>query len=117
MDSRLITFIGVCKMKKLIVVLITLFFVSTPLIAFAESPLELPFDAKAEAKKHNQEFNQGHFDVALKHFDASEDIQRTGEIYFNEALAYDKLGKHGKAKIHFKEAKILANGNSKIFKF
>jgi len=114
----LITFIGASQMKKLLLVLTTLFFVSTPLVAFAESPLELQFNAKTEAKKHNQEgihyFNQGHFDESLKHFDASEDIQRTGEVYFNEALAYDKLGKHGKATIHFKEAKTLAKGNPKI---
>jgi len=105
-------------MKKLILVLAALFFISAPLTAFAESPLALPADAKAEAKKHNQEgishYNQGHPDVALKHFEASEKIQRTGEVYFNEALAYNKLGKHGKATMHFKEAKTLANGNSKI---
>jgi len=105
-------------MKKLFPVLAVLFFIFAPLAAFAESPLNLPADAKAEAKKHNQEgishYNQGHPEVALKHFDASEEIQRTAEVYFNEALAYDKLGKHGKARIHFKEAKTLANGNSKI---
>lgn len=105
-------------MKKSILVLTALFFISAPLAAFAESPLSLPAHAKAEAKKHNQEgishYNQGHPEVALKHFDASEDIQRTGEVYFNEALVYSKLGKHGKATMHFKEAKILANGNAKI---
>jgi len=105
-------------MKKLFLVLTALFFISAPLAAFAESPLDLPADAKAEAKKHNQEgvshYNQGHPDVALKHFEASEEIQRTGEVYFNEALVYNKLGKHGKATMHYKEAKTLANGNSKI---
>ncbi len=105
-------------MKKSILVLTALFFISAPLAAFAESPLALPADAKAEAKKHNQEgitqYNLGHPDVALKHFDASEDIQRNGEVYFNEALAYGQLGKHGKATMHFKEARTLANGNAKI---
>jgi Flp pilus assembly protein TadD len=105
-------------MKNLFLVLVALFFISTPLAAFAESPLDLPMDAQADAKKHNQEgishYDQGHFDVALKHFEASEKIQRTGEAYFNEALAYDKLGKHGKATLHFKEAQTLAKGNSKI---
>ena len=105
-------------MKKLFLVLSALFFIAAPLTAFAESPMELPADAKAEAQKHNQEgishYNLGHPEVALKHFEASEKIQRTGEVYFNEALVYDKLGKHGKATMHFKEAKTLANGNSKI---
>ena len=105
-------------MKKIFLVLAVLFFLSTPLAAFADSPLDLQADANAEAIKHNQEgishYNKGHFDVAAKHFEASEEIQRTGEAYFNVALSYNKLGKHGKAKIHFKEANTLANGNSKI---
>jgi Flp pilus assembly protein TadD len=105
-------------MKKSILVLTALFFISAPLAAFAESPLSLPAHAKTDAKKHNQEgisqFDLGHTGVALKHFEASEKIQRTGEAYFNEALAYDKLGKHGQATLHFKEAKTLANGNAKI---
>jgi len=105
-------------MKKVILVLTALFFIAAPLAAFAESPLDLPASAKVEAKKHNQEgvsqYNQGHPKLALKHFDASEDIQRNGEVYFNEALAYNKLGQHGKATMHFKEAKTLADGNSKI---
>lgn len=105
-------------MKKLLLVLVTLFFISMPLVAFADSPLDLQADANADAKKHNEEgishYNQGHYDVALQHFEASEKAQRTGEAYFNEALAYDKMGKHGKATMHFKEAKTLANGNSKI---
>lgn len=105
-------------MKKLILVLSALFFIAAPLTAFAELPLGLSADAMADAQKHNQEginhYGKGHFDIALKHFEASEKIQRTGEVYFNEALAYDKLGKHGKAAMHFKEAQTLANGNSKI---
>jgi len=105
-------------MKKLFLVLSALFFISAPVAAFAELPLDLSKDANVEAQKHNQEgishYNKGHFDVALKHFEASEKIQRSGEVYFNEALAYDKLGKHGKAAMHFNEAKTLANGNSRI---
>lgn len=105
-------------MKKLFLVLSALLFIVTPLTAFAESALSLPTDAKAEAQQHNQEgvshYNKGHFDVAVKHFEASEEIQRTGEAYYNAGLAYYKLGKHGKATMHFKEAVTLANGNSKI---
>jgi len=112
------TLLEFSPMKKLFLALAALFFISVPFTAFAESPLGLSADAKAEAQKHNQEgvshYNKGHFDIALKHFEASEKIQRTGEVYFNEALVYDKLGKHGKATMHFKEAKTLANGNSKI---
>jgi tetratricopeptide (TPR) repeat protein len=110
-------------MKKIFLVFAVLFFISTPLVAFAESPLSLPNDAKEGAKRLNQQgishYEQGHFDAALEQYEASERVQRvdkmiSGETYFNEALAYDKLGKHGKATIHFKEAKILSNGNSKI---
>ena len=105
-------------MKKIFLVLSALFFIVTPLTAFADSPLSLPADAKAEAKQHNQEgithYNKGHFDVAAKHFETSEEILRTGDAYYNGGLAYYKLGKHGKAKMHFNEAITLANGNSKI---
>jgi len=105
-------------MKKLFLVLSALFFIAAPITAFAESPLGLPADVMAEARQHNQEgishYNKGHFDVAVKHFEASEEIQRTGEAYFNAGLAYYKMGKHGKAKMHLNEAKTLANGNSQI---
>jgi len=105
-------------MKKIFLVLATLLFVSTPLFAFAEAPLSLQEDANIEAQEQNEEgilhFNQGHFDAALRHFEVSEKAQRTAEVYFNEALVFDKLGKHGQATTHFKEAKTLANGNSKI---
>ncbi|MFQ5445226.1 MAG: hypothetical protein ACE5EK_11510 [Nitrospinales bacterium] len=42
-------------MKKLFLVLAVLFFISAPLAAFAESPLDLSADTKAEANKPNQE--------------------------------------------------------------
>lgn len=105
-------------MKKIFLVLTALFFISTPLVAFAESPLDLPTSANGEAKKHNQEgishLKKGHAKKAIVHFHASEEIQRTGEVYFNEALAYYQLGKHGRARMHYNEAKTLANGNKVI---
>jgi len=105
-------------MKKLILVLATLFFISAPLAAFAESPLDLPADAEKEAKHHNQKgishYEQGHFDEALKHFEAAGEFKATGESNFNEALALDKMGRHKHATVHFQEAQTLANGNEKI---
>ena len=70
---------------------------------------------------HNEEgithFNQDHYDVALKHFQEAEKVDKTiGETYFNLALSLDKLGDHGKAKDYFQMAKDKANGNDKILK-
>jgi tetratricopeptide (TPR) repeat protein len=117
-NGHLTIFIGDSQMKKIFLVLLAMFFVSTPLTAFAESPLDLPASANEGAKKHNQDgisnLKKGHPNKAIVHFHASEEIQRTGEVYFNEALAYYQLGKHGRARMHFNEAKTLANGNEKI---
>ena len=72
--------------------------------------MKLPEDAKAGAKMHNKEgikhWGMGHFDEALKHFkEASKADGSSGEIHFNEAISYDKLGKHGIATKHFGVAK------------
>jgi Flp pilus assembly protein TadD len=105
-------------MKKIILVLATLFLAFAPLAAFAESPLGLPAGAEADAKHHNQKgiahYNEGHLDEALKHFEAAGEFKTTGENNFNEALTLDKMGLHKHATVHFKEAKELANGNAKI---
>ena len=74
-----------------------------------------------EAKKHNLEgidhWNQGHYDVALKHFNkASQSDPSSGEVHFNEAISYDKVGQHGVATKHFKVALKKAGGNEKILK-
>ena len=79
--------------------------------AMAADPLSLPSGSKADALKHNEEgmvlFKDGKYEEALKHFDASEDIQRTAQVYFNEGLTYDKLGKTGRARMHFQEAQRM----------
>ena len=81
--------------------------------------MNLPAGSNADAVSHNKEgidhWGQGHYDVALKHFQASSKIdKKNGEIHFNEAICLDKLGKHGEATMHFKVAKKHANGNEKI---
>ncbi len=107
-------------MKKFFSIFTTLIILSLPLFAIAsEGPMKTPSGANAEAAKHNDEgidhWNQGHFDVALKHFQAASKIDPSiGEIHFNEAISLDKLGKHGEATMHFKAAKGKANGNKAI---
>ena len=106
-------------MKKLLVVLVALSFFLVPLTASAgEGPMKLPAGANADANKHNEEgimhWGEGHYDVALKHFQAASKAGGTGETHFNEAICLDKLGKHGDATMHFKAAKKNANGNATI---
>ena len=72
----------------------------------------------ADAKKHNKEgikhWGMGHYDVALGHFkEASKIDGSSGEIHFNEAISYDKLGQHGVATKHFGVAKKKASGKNK----
>jgi len=111
-------------MKKLSTVLalftasmLSLFFLSATAIA-GEGPMKLPEKAKADAKMHNKQgikhWGMGHFDEALKHFkEASKIDGSSGEIHFNEAISYDKLGQHGVATKHFGVAKKKASGKNK----
>ena len=112
-------------MKKLSIVLalftasmFSLFFLSATAMA-GEGPLALPKGAKAEAKKHNLEgiehWQQGHYDVALKHFGVASKIDgSSGEIHFNEAISYDKVDQHGVATKHFGVALKKAGGNPQV---
>ena len=106
-------------MRTIFSVVFALFLVSIPLKAVAgEGPMKLPENAKADAKMHNKEgikhWGMGHFDEALKHFkEASNADGSSGEIHFNEAISYDKLGKHGVATKHFGVAKKKAAGKNK----
>lgn len=60
-------------------------------------------------------WQQGHYDVALKHFSAASKVDgSSGEIHFNEAISYDKVGKHGVATKHFGVALKKAGGNPQI---
>ncbi len=107
-------------MKKILTLLVAVFILAAPMAALAsEGPMHLAAGASADAKGHNQEgidhWNQGHYDVALKHFQAASKIDKSqGAAHFNEAICLDKLGKHGDATMHFKAAKKNAGGDKKI---
>jgi tetratricopeptide (TPR) repeat protein len=86
-----------------------------------EGPLRLPEDFNTEASGHNKEgiyhYNQGHYDVALKHFKMTSSIASgVGEAHYNEALCLDKLGRHGDATNHFYAARKKSRGNEAILK-
>ena len=109
-------------MKKLSFIFALLFTVSMYSVSFAADPaLKFPSDASADANKHNEEgishYNQGHFDVALKHFQMASKIDPSvGESHYNEALSLDALDRHGDATNHFYAARKHANGNAAILK-
>ena len=89
------------------------------MVSPSEGPLALPAESNPEANKHNEEgidhWNQGHHDVALKHFNMASKIDgSSGEVHFNEAIAYDKVNQHGDATKHFKVAQQNASGNALI---
>jgi len=79
--------------------------------AMAAAPLSLVTGSNAEALKHNEEgitlYKAGKYEDALKHFDASEELERTPQVYFNEGLTCDRLGKTVKARMHFQEAQRM----------
>ena len=102
-----------------VLVVLALFMIPATVFTAGEGPLPLPSGANPEAKKHNAEgidhWNQGHYDVALKHFNMASKIDgSSGEVHFNEAISYDKVGQHGVATKHFKVALKKAGGNKKI---
>ena len=109
-------------MKTFSFSLFVLIFTCLSLPAFAdEGPLNFSMSEgfNASAHKHNEEgilhYNQGHYDVALKHFQMASKIDASmGESHYNEALCLDKLGKHGDATNHFYAARKYAKGNSAI---
>ena len=85
----------------------------------AEGPLTLPDGSNTEAGVDNKEcilhYKEGHYDVALKHFQAASAVDSAlAEVHYNEAIALDKLGQHGEATKHFKIAQENANGNKAI---
>ena len=89
------------------------------LASLPEGPLNLPAESDPEANTHNEEgishYKEGHYDVALKHFQAASAVDSAlGEVHYNEAISLDKLGKHGEATKHFKIAQEKANGNKAI---
>lgn len=111
---------GESVMRKIFVILLTLFFMASSATVFAgEGPMSVPDGSNPGAVKHNQEgiahWNKGHYDVALGHFQAASKADSSiGETHFNEAICLDKLGRHGEATMHFKAAKKNAHGNKAI---
>ena len=111
-------------MRKILSVLLTLLFMFLSVPVFADGgALQFPMreGSSADAHKHNEEgishFNQGHYDVALKHFQMASKIDpAVGESHYNEALCLDKLGRHGDATNHFYAARKHAHGNHAILK-
>ena len=109
-------------MKNIFSVLVVLALFIIPVAVFAgEGPLPLPSGANPEANKHNVEgiasWNQKDYKGALMHFNMASKIDgSSGEIHFNEAISYDKVGQHGVATKHFKVALKKAGGNAKILK-
>ena len=107
-------------MRNILSILVVLAFFVTPVTALAgEGPMELPKGANPEAVSHNKEgiasWNKKDYKGALMHFSAASKIDgSSGEIHFNEAISYDKLGQHGTATTHFGVAKKKAGGNKKI---
>ncbi len=109
-------------MKKITFVLTAFLFVFLSAPVFAdEAALQFPMreGSSASAHKHNEEgishYNQGHYDVALKHFQMASKIDPSvGEAHYNEALCLDKLGRHGDATNHFYVARKNAHGNQAI---
>ena len=106
-------------MRTLLSVVFALILVYFPLTAVAgEGPMKLPKKAKKDAKMHNkvgiERWKEDDFAGALKHFkEASKIDGSSGEIHFNEAISYDKLGQHGVATKHFGVAKKKASGKNK----
>ena len=114
-------------MKNILAILtvLALFLVSTTAFA-AEGPMKLPSGANPEAVSHNKEGISGwnkavksgdkkDYKGALMHFSAASKIDgSSGEIHFNEAICYDKIGKHGVATKHFGVALKQAGGNKKL---
>ncbi|MBM4121984.1 MAG: tetratricopeptide repeat protein [Nitrospira sp.] len=71
--------------------------------------------AEAHSKEGVEHYNQGHFDVALKHFQAAaKDDPQSAEAHYNLALALDKTGDHKGATEHFKMAHDLGKNNQDI---
>ena len=106
-------------MKNILSILVVLALFLVSATAFAEGPMNLPSGANPEAVSHNKEgiasWNKKDYKGALMHFSAASKIDGTsGEVHFNEAISYDKIGQHGKATMHFGVALKKAGGNKKL---
>ena len=89
-------------MKNILSILAVLALFLVSATAFAEGPMKLPAGANPEAVSHNKEgiasWNKKDYKGALMHFNTASKIDgSSGEVHFNEAICYDKLGQHGVA--------------------
>lgn len=75
-------------------------------------------DTEPGAAENNEgvgHFKEGHWKTSVKHFqEAIAAGPKLAEAHYNLALTLDKLGDHGGATQHFKEALDLAPENPKI---
>ena len=109
-------------MRKLACVLVVFYFVCLSGLVFADAAaltFSMHEGSSAGAHKHNEEgvshYNQGHYDVALKHFQMALSIDSgLGEAHYNKAMCLDKIGRHGDATNHFYAARKYAHGNEAI---
>ena len=114
-------------MKNIISILVALsLFLFSATVFAGEGPMNLPAGADAKAVKHNKEGIAGwnkavksgdkkDYKGALKHFSMASKIDgSSGEVHFNEAICYDKIGQHGVATKHFGVALKQAGGNTKL---
>jgi Tfp pilus assembly protein PilF len=75
--------------------------------------------AGSKAESHNaqgiEHYNQGHWDVAKKHFmEAAKADPQSAEAHYNVALTLDKSGDHKSATEHFMKAHDLGKDNAEI---
>ena len=62
-----------------------------------------------------EHYNQGHWDVAKKHFmEAAKADPQSAEAHYNLALTLDKNGDHKSATEHFMKAHDLGKDNAEI---
>lgn len=79
--------------------------------------LPAPTESKAEIpiQEGIAHYNQGHWDVAKKHFQQAVEADRnSAEAHYNLALALDKSGDHKSAIEHFQAARKLGQDNPEI---
>ena len=71
--------------------------------------------AETSVKEGIAHYDQGHWDVAKKHFQqALQADQQSAEAHYDLALALDKTGDHKSAIEHFKAAQQLGKDNPEI---